>query len=272
MSTLPDNNHPYAPPEFSVAPRRIVSLIPSMTETLFDLNLGERVVGRTDYCTRPEERVSAIPSIGGPKNPNISAILSLQPDLVIANHEENRKQDVEALEAAGITVWVTYPRTVDDVFVLLWDVMNALEETSMVPRVRLIEYQYDWVKGLFLDEKDLPRVFVPIWKNPLMTISSDTYMHDLLAVCGGENVFADQEARYPQITLADVEASQPDIVLLPEEPYAFTETDAAEFGRLDIPAAKTQQIHLVDGSLLSWHGTRIAYALEKLPVLLKKVR
>ncbi|MCA9888305.1 MAG: ABC transporter substrate-binding protein [Anaerolineae bacterium] len=265
-------SHPYAPPEFGAIPRRIVSLIPSMTETLFDLNLGDRVVARTDYCIRPEDRVVSIPTIGGPKNPNVSAIISLEPDLIIANHEENRKADVEALQAAGLVVWVTYPRTVDDVFVLLWDVMNTLDETSMVPRVRLIEYQYDWVKSLFRDETDLPHVFVPIWKDPLMTISSDTYMHDLLAVCGGVNVFAESEGRYPEVTLADVEAAQPEIVLLPSEPYAFTQADVAEFSQLNIPAAKNQQIHLVDGSLLSWHGTRIAHALEKLPVLLKEVR
>ncbi|MCA9893730.1 MAG: ABC transporter substrate-binding protein, partial [Anaerolineae bacterium] len=152
-------SHPFSPPEFGAIPRRIVSLIPSMTETLFDLNLGDRVVARTDYCIRPEDRVVSIPTIGGPKNPNVSAIISLEPDLIIANHEENRKADVEALQAAGLVVWVTYPRTVDDVFVLLWDVMNTLDETSMVPRVRLIEYQYDWVKSLFRDETDLPHVF-----------------------------------------------------------------------------------------------------------------
>ena len=165
----------------------------------------------------------------------------------------------------------------------------------MVPRVRLLEYTYDWVLGVSrANEERICKVFVPIWSEPLMTVNADTYIHDLLAVCGGTNVFADRnrrfplaadigeaeplaaddprvqgrDTRYPRISLAEVIAAQPDVILLPDEPYAFSEADLTRFTALDVPAAHHNQIHLVDGSLLSWHGTRLAYALEQLPPLL----
>lgn len=276
-------------------PQRIVSLVPSVTESLFDLNLGPRVVGITDYCIHPAEHVQRIPHVGGTKNPDVETIISLNPDLVIANKEENRREDVEALREAGIPVWVTFPRTVMDVFNLLWNIMYLCEETSMVPRVRLIEYTYDWVEGISRAREDNPcRVFVPIWRDPLMTFNADTYMHDLLRVCGGWNVFAERErqyplqadlgeaqayppddprvqnrdTRYPRVTLEEVEAAQPDVILLPSEPYQFTEADIAMFDDLDIPAVRNKKIVLVDGSLLTWHGTRLAYALSDIPPLL----
>ncbi len=272
-------------------PQRVVSLVPSVTESLFDLNIGSRVVGVTDYCTRPEA-VLRLPRVGGTKNPNIDAIMALRPDLVIMNREENRKEDADALQTCGIPIWVTHPNTVREALDLLWAMMDVFEEPSMVPRVRPIEITYEWTSNVTVE---LPpkRVFVPIWRDPWMTFNRDTYIHDLLRTCGAENVFADRERRYPlnadlgkreplpmddsrlkdrdnrypRITLDEVVAAQPEIVLLPDEPYAFTQADADEIARLDIPAAGTGQIHLVDGSLLTWHGTRIAYALRDLPSL-----
>lgn len=269
--TVPLPDPMFAPPELPAPPQRVVSLVPSVTESLFDLNLGQRLVGRTTFCTRPADRIQSIPTIGGTKTLNVQQIVDLAPDLVIANKEENRREDVEALSEAGLTVWVTHPVTVDDVFALLWDLMNTFDETSMVPRVRLIEYQYDWVRGLTAEDQSLPSVFVPIWHKPLMTIGGDTYMHHLLALCGAQNIFGDLQ-RYPEVTFEDVVEAQPDIILLPDEPFAFTEAHLPEFQKLDVPAAAQDRIHLVDGSLLTWHGTRIAYALEALPQLLKKVR
>lgn len=274
-------------------PQRVVSLVPSVTESLFDLNLGSRVVGVTDYCTRPAEGVRRLPKLGGTKNPNIEAIIALRPDLVIMNQEENRRADAEALQAAGIPTWVTHPNTVREALDLLWTIMDVFEEPSMVPRVRLIEVAYEWTLGV-TKEQAPKRVFVPIWRDPWMTFNRDTYIHDLLRTCGAENVFADRErryplkadlgqaealpaddprledrdTRYPRITLDEVVAAQPEIVLLPDEPYVFTQSNADEIAQLDIPAAKNGQIHLVNGSLLTWHGTRIAYALRDLPPLL----
>ncbi len=278
-------------------PQRVVSLVPSMTESLFDLNLGSRVIGVTDYCTRPAEGVRRLPRLGGTKNPNIEAIVALRPDLVIMNQEENRRADAEALQAAGIPTWVTHPNTVREALDLLWTIMDVFEEPSMVPRVRLIEVAYEWTLGV-TKEQTPKRVLVPIWRDPWMTFNRETYIHDLLSTCGAENVFADRvrryplradlglaealpaddprlqdrDTRYPRITLEEVVAAQPEIVLLPDEPYVFTQADADEIARLDIPAARNGQIHLVDGSLLTWHGTRIAYALRDLPPLLGTAR
>jgi ABC-type Fe3+-hydroxamate transport system substrate-binding protein len=278
-------------------PQRVVSLVPSVTESLFDLNIGSRVIGVTDYCTRPAEAVQRLPKLGGTKNPNVEAIIALRPDLVMMNQEENRKADADALQAAGVPIWVTHPNTVREALDLLWTIMDLFEEPSMVPRVRLIEITYEWTRGVTAEQTPR-RVFVPIWRDPWMTFNRDTYIHDLLYTCGVVNVFADRErrypldadlgkseplpdddvrlkeldVRYPRITLDEVAAAQPEIVLLPDEPYVFTQADADEIARLDIPAAKNGQIHLVDGSLLTWHGTRIAYALRDLPPLLGTVR
>lgn len=276
-------------------PERIVSLVPSITETLIELNLGKYLAGRTDYCIHPAGRVEMVPAVGGTKNPDIARIRALQPDLVIANQEENRREDVEALREAGIPVWVTFPRRVADVFNLMWNIMYLFDETLMVPRVRLIEYTYDWLDNLHGDDAELPSVFVPIWRDPWMTFNAETYMHDLLRVVGGRNVFADRvrqyplradlgeaepyrpddrrvegrDTRYPRITTEEIIVAQPEVVLLPSEPFAFDESHISYFHSLDIPAAHQGRIHLVDGSLLTWHGIRVAYAMDQLPGIIR---
>jgi len=271
-------------------PRRVISLVPSLTESLCDLNLADRLIGVTNYCTRPAEVVRRLPKVGGTKNPDIARIIALRPDLVLMNREENRAADAEALQANGVPIWVTEPATVRAALDLLWTIMDVFEEGSASARVRLIEIKYEWTLGVTTNVPPR-RVFVPIWCDPWMTFNHETYVHDLLRVCGAENVFAERDrqfplaadlgqadplpaddprvvgrdVRYPRISLEEVVAAQPDIVLLPDEPYAFGDADAAEIAGLDIPAAHTNSIYLVDGSLLTWHGTRIAYALRELP-------
>jgi ABC-type Fe3+-hydroxamate transport system substrate-binding protein len=284
---------------FDVVPQRVVSLVPSMTESLFVLGMGDKVVGVTDYCTRPAELVAPLPKVGGTKNPNIEAILALQPDFVILNREENRKEDYEKLKAAGLTLWVTEPRTVQQALNLLWDVMDIFETPHMSPRVREIERAYDYTELSMRGEAlDPIKVFAPIWKDPWMTFNQETYMHDVLSICGGHNVFSERERlfplradlgeatplefddprvqgrdlRYPRVSLAEVAAKQPDVILLPDEPYIFTEDDADVFYQMDIPAAKHGHIYVIEGALLSWHGVRLAYALQELPPLFDKVR
>jgi ABC-type Fe3+-hydroxamate transport system substrate-binding protein len=277
-------------------PRRVVSLVPSVTESLFDLNLGDRLIAITDYCVYPAAGVARLPRIGGTKNPDVKRIIELQPDLVLANQEENRQEDVLALQAAGIPVWVTFPHTVADAFNLLWNIMHVFDEPVMVPRIRLIEQTMDWVWRISerrLEENPC-RVFVPIWLDPLMTFNAETYASDLLRVCGALNVFAERarrypleadlsvgtsletddlrvagrDTRYPRVTIDEVVAAQPDMILLPSEPFTFTQEHISLFAGLDIPAAKNDSIILVDGSLLTWHGTRMAYAFDTLPPLL----
>ncbi len=259
-----------APPALP-PPRRVVSLVPSLTESLFDLDLGDRLIAASDYCTRPAERLGRLPRVGGTKTPDVARIIALGPDLVLLNDEENRREDAEALAAAGIPLWVTGPRTVLDALTVLWQIMELFDHTVMIPRVREIERAYDYTLAAARASAPL-RVFVPIWRDPWMTFSQETYAGDMLRVCGGANVFAagagGDRARYPQITLDEVIAAQPEVILLPDEPYPFSQGDAAELSRLDLPAAQFQRIYSIDGSLLMWHGTRAAYALRDLPLLL----
>ena len=233
-------------------PQRIVSLVPSLTEALFALGLGERVVGVTEWCVHPHDAVAALPKVGGTKNPDLAAIRALAPDLVIANQEENRRRDVEKLEAAGVRVWVTYPRTVAEGAAVLAE----LAELGAAPdaRARVVAPVLAAVADAEAarPERGVP-VFCPIWRDPWMTVGADTYAHDLLTLCGGLNVFAERgDRRYPRVTLDDVVAAAPEVVLLPDEPYAFGASDEAELRRLPLPAAKHGRIHRIDGTWVSW--------------------
>jgi ABC-type Fe3+-hydroxamate transport system substrate-binding protein len=244
-------------------PQRVISLVPSMTESLFDLDLGSRVIGVTDNCTRPEEKVHALPKVGGTKNPDIARIILMKPDLVLMNDEENRKADSEALKAAGVPIWVTGPRTVFEALNLLWDMMGVFDHGVMSVRVHEIERAYDYTQAASKVHQPV-RVFAPTGRDPWVTFNADTYAHDLLRICGGQNVFAEHQP----LTLDEVVAVEPEVILLPDEPYAFSESDAQELYRLNIPAAENGQIYIMDGTLLTWHGTRLAYALRDLPPLL----
>jgi ABC-type Fe3+-hydroxamate transport system substrate-binding protein len=248
--------------------RRIVSLVPSLTEALFVLGLGERVVGVTDWCVHPSAEVATRTKVGGTKNPELERVLGLHPDLVIANREENRRRDVEQLRAAGLDVWVTYPRTVREGAELLAEIaaLGALPEAT----ARVVVPVLEAVARAERERPDRrPRVFCPIWKNPWMAVGGDTYAHDLIDLCGGANPFAGaDDRRYPRVTLDQVLAAAPEVVLLPDEPYAFGVRDAAELAALDIPAAGQGRIHLIDGTLVSWYGPRIREAVETLTTLL----
>jgi ABC-type Fe3+-hydroxamate transport system substrate-binding protein len=250
------------------APRRIVSLVPSLTEALFALDLGERVVGVTDWCVHPRDSVAALPKVGGTKDTDVAAVIALAPDLVIANHEENTRRTVEALRTAGLRVWLTYPRSVREGVAVLRELAD-LGATGEA-RARVVEPAEAALAAAEGARPARPvRVFCPVWRDPWMSVGADTYAHDLLAVCGGENVFGGRpERRYPRVSLAEVEAAAPEVVLLPDEPYRFGVADAAELAALDLPAARAARIHLVDGTLLFWYGPRIACALEVVRSLL----
>jgi ABC-type Fe3+-hydroxamate transport system substrate-binding protein len=245
-------------------PRRIVSLVPSLTEALFALGLGERVVAVTDWCVHPAEGVAALPKLGGTKNPDLEAILSLRPELVIANQEENRRRDVERLEAAGIPVWVTFPRTVLEGVALL---RELAELGGCAEALERIVEPIEAVVARARDERPArpTRFFCPVWKRPWMAVGADTYANDLLTLCGGENVFASRGGRrYPIVREEEIVAAAPEVVLLPDEPYAFGPRDGAELERLPLPAARSGRIHLIDGTLVSWYGPRIGRAIGTL--------
>ena len=206
--------------------------------------------------------------VGGEKNPRLEVIRDLGADLVIANVEENVREHVETLRAWGIPVHVTYPRTVADGIRLVGELGTLLDAG---PRAREMEAalraQYDEVCAVAAGRPSR-RVFCPIWRRPYMTINRDTYIHDMLTVSGGQNVFAEAAKRYPEVTLDEVAATDVEVILLPDEPYRFRHVHQADFAPYaDLPAVRDGRIHLVDGKLLSWYGPRIAEALRVLPAL-----
>lgn len=244
---------------------RIVCLVPSLTEALFAFGVGERIVGRTRYCTQPPGAVGKIPTVGGTKKVNVEQVLSLEPDLIVAVREENSRENVEELMKAGVPVLLGEPRAVVEAI----EFLKELAERVNAPRAEAILEPIERVYGRLLDEAVEPRcVFVPIWKNPHMSVGSDTYVHDVLRVCGGENVCG-HETRYPQVALQEIEASQPETILLPDEPYPFSAEDLPEFHAMDVPAAKSGRIYLVDGKLLTWYGPRMASSLMQLAALFR---
>jgi len=226
------------------------------------------VVGCTIYCTEPAEGVATKTRVGGEKNPRLELIRDLGADLVIANVEENVREHVETLRGWGIPVHVTYPRTVADGIRLIGE-LGALLDAG--PRAREMEAElrarYDEVRAA-VAARPSRRVFCPIWRKPYMTINRDTYIHDMLTVVGGQNVFAGAEKRYPEVTLDAVGVAGVEVILLPDEPYRFRRVHQADFASYpDLPAVRDDRIHLVDGKLLSWYGPRIAEALRVLPPL-----
>jgi ABC-type Fe3+-hydroxamate transport system substrate-binding protein len=249
-------------------PRRIVSLVPSVTETLCALGLAEALVGVTAYCVEPRDVVRGKTRIGGEKDPDLGAIRALAPDLVVANVEENVREHVETLRAWGIQVWVTYPRTVAEGLTMireLGEVTGALVRAEAI--LAELTPLYDRVRAESARRRPV-RVFYPIWRQPWMTINADTYIHDLLGVCGAANVFGDRPSRYPTVTLDEVAGRRPEIIVLPDEPFRFRRAHVADFDMYtEVPAVRDRRIHLVDGKPFSWHGPRLREALTTLPAL-----
>lgn len=252
------------------APRRIVSLVPSLSEALVVLGLGDRVVGVTEYCVAPPGAFDGTAKVGGTKDADVEAIASLAPDLVLANHEENTARVVRQLAERGLDVWVTYPRTVREGAELLAAVAglgasDAARRRHVDPCLEAVAAAEAARAADRAAGRRPPRVFCPIWRDPWMTIGGDTYVHDMLVLCGGDNLFATAgDRRYPIVELAAVEAADPEVILLPDEPWAFAEADARELGGLDCAAARAGRIHLIDGALVSWYGPRIAEAIQVL--------
>jgi len=251
-------------------PRRIVSLIPSTTETLCALGLADALVGVTAYCREPAEVTRTKTKIGGEKDPDLEAIRALAPDLVVANVEENVREHIERLRAWAIPVWVTYPRTVADGLRLIRELGEVTGTRRRADEILgELEPLYERVRGAAAAHPPV-EVFYAIWRDPYMTVGADTYVHDMLAVCGGRNVFDDRPERYPTVTLDEVAARRPGVILLPDEPFRFRRVHAKDFERYaDVPAVRDGRIRLVDGKPFSWHGPRIAQALRTIPALLR---
>jgi ABC-type Fe3+-hydroxamate transport system substrate-binding protein len=249
--------------DLSEPPRRIVSLVPSLTEALFAFGLADRIAGVTRYCVEPAE-ARRKPRVGGTKNVSAEEVRALQPDLVLANIEENTREDVDALIAAGLPVFITYPRTVAGAIAELC-LLAAMTAAGEVAQPIVTEAKEALQSAEAANSGRTPlRTFCPIWRNPWMTIGPDTYMHDFLRICGAANVYADSPERYPTIELAEVVERRPEVILLPDEPYRFGRRHVPEV----IEALGNLRMYLVDGKSLCWYGPRIGPALVEVQRLL----
>jgi ABC-type Fe3+-hydroxamate transport system substrate-binding protein len=278
---------------FGVAPRRVVSLVPSDTYNVAALGCGGALVGRTDYCGLPAEVVARVPSVGGTKNPRVDAILDLSPDLVLANQEENTKKDLETLAQRGVKVLVCFPKRAADGLAHLARLARIFRVDGD-PAVRdLLRRGYAVIREAEEARNVRPplRTFCPIWMKPLMTIHGATFISDVLDLAGAQNVFADRErryplaadvgtapalppeaiagrdTRYPRVTLEEVVARAPELVLLPDEPHPFSEEDADVFRGLAIPAASRGAVVRSSGKDLCWYGAQTVSGLPRVRAL-----
>ena len=224
--------------------RRVVSLVPSLTEALVSVS-PEAVVGATDWCTHPPEL--DVTRVRGTKNPDLAAIRSLSPDVVIANKEENRELDVRRLRDSGVAVWVTDIETVPAAVGSMERLLSALGWTSPA---WLAESRDLWCGPV---PPVTRRVAVPIWRDPWMVVGARTFTTDLLRRLGWENVYGEAADRYPSVEVADVDAAGADVVLLPDEPYVFTDSDGPE-------AFERTPTELVSGRLITWYGPSLVEA------------
>ncbi|HKS90684.1 MAG TPA: helical backbone metal receptor [Tepidiformaceae bacterium] len=238
---------------------RVVSLVPSLTELICWLGREDWLVGRTRFCTEPREMTAHVPALGGTKDPDVGAIVALQPGLVLANREENRREDVDALAAAGIEVLVTDPGTVAEALGMVTQLGALLDAPG-----RAAELVAETRAELQPPALDGPRVLIPIWWKPLMAMGGDCYGNDVLVQAGGRNVLSGRP-RYPELSLDEAAELKPDLVLLPDEPYAFRKSHVAEFAQI-APA------RVIDGKLLWWYGPRMPAAIRELRAVLREAR
>ena len=245
-------------------PERIISLVPSQTELLYDLGLEDEVIGITKFCVHPDHWFRSKKRIGGTKNVNISAVASLKPDLIIANKEENSKEQILLLERIA-PVWVT-------------DIKNMVEAIEMILHIGMITGKSSEaikitteIRSKFVDlvfwraEHQLPsyKTAYLIWKDPYMVAGGDTFIDQMLQLSGWNNLFANKE-RYPTVTIEELILQKPELLLLSSEPYPFGNKHIAEFQK-QLPGTK---IILVDGEMFSWYGSRLLYSVDYLKKLL----
>jgi len=242
---------------------RVVSLVPSLTEWLVAAGVGERLVGVTDWCSEPAAALAGLARVRGTKNPDLEAVRRLEPDLVVANAEENRKLDVQRLEAGGLAVFVTMPTTVAGAVSELRDLAAAVGD---LPGAAALDAELVAAVGDAYRRRPARRVryACAVWRDPWMWVGRRTYAADLLGLAGGEPVLDDPATRYPKLDPEALAALGPQLVLLPSEPYEFTEADADELAA----GFAGSRVELVDGRALTWYGPRIPAALAAFRELL----
>ncbi len=249
---------------------RIVSLCPSLTELVFDLGLEDALVGRTKFCVHPADRVGRIEKVGGTKNPKIDRIVELEPDLVLLNEEENRIEDAEALAAAGVPCHTSMPVDVGDTAEMVRSIGRAVRRPEAAEAIAAdIERRAARVRAA-AEGRPGARYAYLIWRDPIMTVSDDTFVAALLGLAGGMNVFGGADERYPTISADELAGSDPDGVLLSTEPFPFDETYRDEL--VEATGLPVGRFHIVDGELLSWHGSRTPAGIDYAEEVIERLR
>jgi ABC-type Fe3+-hydroxamate transport system substrate-binding protein len=243
-------------------PKRIVSLVPSQTELLHSLGLEEEIVGITKFCVRPEIWFRNKTRVGGTKTIDIEKVKQLKPDLIIANKEENVKEQIELLESFA-PVWVSDVKNLEDALKMIENVgriVGRLQES--IALAGLIKHDFNELETELGQRSDYRPAAYLIWKDPYMTVGGDTFINDMLQRCRLKNIVSNR-SRYPEVTLEELRTAGCKLVLLSSEPYPFKERNIQEI-HAAIPGAK---VFLVDGEMFSWYGSRLVNA----PDYFKKV-
>lgn len=246
---------------YSFPPERIISLVPSQTELLYDLGLKDRIVGVTKFCIYPQHKPILASKIGGTKKLNLREIYLLKPDLIIGNKEENDRQQIEELKQY-FPVWMSDIYTMDDAINMIKGIgeITATEKEAEIISAKIssefkgIKSASERIKALYL-----------IWKKPWMAAGKSTFIDNMLSQCGFENILA--EERYPVLSDENITALSPDVIFLSTEPYPFKEKHIAELQKR-VPAAK---IALADGEFFSWYGSRLLHAPKYFNSLIKEL-
>ena len=240
-------------------PKRIISLVPSQTELLYDLGLDEEVVGITKFCVHPNEWFRNKKRVGGTKTVHMEIISSLQPDLIIANKEENTKEQIDELTAL-YPLWISNIQTIDDALQMIRQVGDLAGKPGHAELlIKEISEGFETLKKA----AERKRVAYFIWRKPWMTAGGDTFINNMIERIGWQNVLADR-MRYPEIALEELKDKQVDLILLSSEPYPFKEAHIAEIKAV-VPGV---EVRLVDGEMFSWYGSRMREAVEYMKALI----
>ena len=247
---------------------RILSLVPSITELLFDLDLAAHLVGRTQYCIHPDEHVSSVPSVGGTKKINMTKVEALSPTHVIMNVDENPKSMADDLLGMGIDVITTHPMQPDDnvrLYHLIGDIFNREDQAARLA----VDYQSARDAIGVVDTGPAKRVLYLIWQNPWMAVSADTYVANTLALVNWQALTpgmidgqSGDAARYPKIEITSETLEDIDLILFSSEPYSFTKDDIDAF-QSSYPD-HAHKAHIIDGEMTSWYGSRAIRGLRYL--------
>lgn len=236
-------------------PNKIISLVPSQTELLYDLGLAEHIIGQTVFCIYPQEHFKSATKVGGTKKLNIQAIRDLQPDLIIGNKEENEHSQIQELEKE-FPVWMSDIYNLNDALEMIRQIgIVVCKQDNAEAVVQKIEAGFNKIKSI--QTKSL-KVLYFIWRKPYMVAGRNTFIHDMLQYCGLENAIHEIDSRYPEVSAYVIKSLNPDIIFLSSEPYPFKEKHIVELAQL-CPLAK---IRIVDGEMFTWYGSRLVNSPE----------